>query len=495
MESPYYLVFELTAVNWFSWHTPAPAHFFRLSPWTTMTVLLDLSSELMTAIMEYLAPFSQSLKKSLSGYHSLLALARPYTVWREINITFRSESKDREASQALAARLHAFCCDSVKVAAHLMNVTHASVCCIRSKGGFWTQPRFILSLVEDLPSLLSLTVDGCLDSFHRGPEIMAEHPIPPLKHLAVRFCNTDGIGGVWSFCSNLQVVEMAGGRADRFLQHNTGYTLEKIQNWLDDPTNCHTGAYNILHLSRETPERPAVFDTATTIKLTSDAEFTNYCSSEAWILMDYFEVFLSLLCSTHIHNGQQEREQQHIGPSPSLKEFVLHFSINVRIFRGIFFGIRSLVVERVAFTEFDEKHWIPAEFDEFLVEISQDGGLFFSSFESLTELLLPCDGISPETLWIQNLFPPLLKHAPMLRHLYFGSIGSGHGDLVPHATKYASAISTLRSVSWRNKSTFYIIRDGSDLGPSRLRETPYAAPSWQQWNGIGKWWEFQHTAT
>ncbi|KAF7370283.1 hypothetical protein MSAN_00659600 [Mycena sanguinolenta] len=472
-----------------------------------MAVLLDLSPELITAILEYLAPVSESLDNiCLVGNHNLLTLARPYT-WREINITFRNDRrqdrKNQEASQALADRLHGFCCDSTKVAAvrslnitlvgvfdnrapavlelfenyqRFVNVTHASVCCIRSNGGLWAQPRFITSLVEGLPSLLSLSVDGCLDSFHRGPEIMADHPIPPLRHLAVRFCNTEGVGGIWSYCSNLQVVEMAGGRADRFLQRNTSYTSEEIQNWLDDPSNCRTGAYDILYKPKETPERSAVFDTATTVKLVSDSEFSNYCDSEAWFLLDYFE----------------ERENQNFGPSPSLKEFVLDFFISVKIFRGILYGIRSPVIERVAFTGFDEKHWIPAEFDEFIAEISKDGGLFFSSFQSLTELLLPCDGILPETL---NLFPSLLAHAPTLRYLYFGSGGSDRGDLIPPARKYAGAISTLQSVSWRNKSTFHIIRDSGVLGPPRLRETPYAAPSWQQWNGIGKWWEIQRAAT
>jgi hypothetical protein len=88
-----------------------------------------------------------------------------------------------------------------------------------------------------------------------------------------------------------------------------------------------------------------------------------------------------------------------------LKELVLDLSISVKAFRSILYGVRSPIIERIGVTtSFEEEErsssWISAEFDEFLVELSKNGGdgLFFAGFESLTELLLPCDGVSPETL-------------------------------------------------------------------------------------------------
>jgi hypothetical protein len=48
-------------------------------------------------------------------------------------------------------------------------------------------------------------------------------------------------------------------------------------------------------------------------------------------------------------------------------------------------------MERSSFTASEEEHWISSEFDEFLAEISRDGGLFFASFDSLKDLMLPCD--------------------------------------------------------------------------------------------------------
>lgn len=94
------------------------------------------------------------------------------------------------------------------------------------------------------------------------------------------------------------------------------------------------------------------------------------------------------------------------GPSPSLKELVLDLSICVKAFRTILSGVRSPIIERIGVTTtlIDEEErssgWVSAEWDEYLVELSKDanGGLFFAGFESLTQLLLPCDGISPETL-------------------------------------------------------------------------------------------------
>jgi hypothetical protein len=92
------------------------------------------------------------------------------------------------------------------------------------------------------------------------------------------------------------------------------------------------------------------------------------------------------------------------GPSPSLKELVLDLSISVKAFRSILSGVRSPIIERIGVTttlvEERSSVWVSAEWDECLVELSKDGngGLFFAGFESLTQLLLPCDGVSPKTL-------------------------------------------------------------------------------------------------
>ncbi|KAF7345397.1 hypothetical protein MVEN_01557700 [Mycena venus] len=456
-----------------------------------MAVLLDLSPELITVIVEYLAPSSQSLDNlCLVGNHNLLTLVRPHT-WREINITL---GDDEETSQALASRVHAFCADSAKAAAvrslnitlvgpfdfhtdtpatwalyenlpGLVNVTHASVCCINSFDVLSTQPVFIKAVVQRLPALLSLSVDGCMDGFDEGFEDMAEHPVPPLKHLATRFCNHEGVGNVWGYCSNLQVVEMAGGLTDRFWEQNARLSSQEyIGAILNDRKSIEAGVYTILDSPREC-DRPAVIESTTTLKLISDEPFDN---SEAWFLMDYF--------------GERE------APPASLKEFVLDLSISVGLFRPILFGVRSPVIERIGvIASVEENRWIPSEFDELLIEISQeDEGTFFAGFQSLTELLLPGHCTSPETL---NLFPSLLAHAPVLQHLYFGATNS-NADLPAAAMKYAEVIPTLRSVSWRNKSNFHVVRNDG----VRLRETPYIAPIWQGWNGIGKWWEVEHAA-
>ncbi|KAJ7285333.1 hypothetical protein C8J57DRAFT_1217585 [Mycena rebaudengoi] len=85
-----------------------------------MPNLLDLSPELMEAILDILAPDSPALDNlCLAGNHNLLALARPYT-WRELNITlssFEHKGAERAASSALASRFEAFYADPVKTAA------------------------------------------------------------------------------------------------------------------------------------------------------------------------------------------------------------------------------------------------------------------------------------------------------------------------------------------------------------------------------------------
>ncbi|KAK7052114.1 hypothetical protein R3P38DRAFT_2858637 [Favolaschia claudopus] len=454
-----------------------------------MAVLLDLSPELVTAVLDHLAPFSQTLDNlCLAGNRNLLALARPYT-WREVDLTL---SDNRKTSAALAERLLSFCADSAKVSAvrslnlafvgrfdyhtpaiktlaenlpRLVNVTHATVNCVNSYNAFgWALPRYIQSIVEELPSLLSLAVDGCLDGFHDGAQDMGENPIPPLRHLRARFCQPEiyeGVSTVWSYCSNLEVVELAGGLAEKFLKQHSLLTDTEIKVKTMLVYSC--GMNSILY---DRTKRPAIFETAKTIKLISDVNSSTMSpasDSDSWELTVF--------------------EANPNEPSESLTEFVLDLSICVESFGVILSGIRSPILERIGVIAADDGSWIPSEFDQFLTRLTDNGGLFFAGFESLEELILPCDGVSPETL---RLLPPLLAHAPALQHLYFAATDCG--DLAAAAKTYAEAISTLASVSWRNRCCFCVSRQAG-VSPVRLTERPYEAPRWQGWNGIGKWWE------
>ncbi|KAK7023133.1 hypothetical protein R3P38DRAFT_2532504 [Favolaschia claudopus] len=473
-----------------------------------MAVLLDLSPELVTAVLDYLAPFSETLDNlCVVGNRNLLALARPYT-WREVDITL---SDNRKTSATLAERLLAFCADSAKVSAvrslnitvigsfdyhtpaiealgenlpRLVNVTHATVNCVNSYNAFgWALPRYIQSIIEELPSLLSLAVDGCLDGFHDGAQDMGENPIPPLRHLRARFCQpeiVEGVSTVWSYCSNLEVVELAGGLAEKFLKQHSSLTDTKLEAKLEGTLEYPCGMNSFLY---ERTERPAIYHTAKTIKLISDVNSSTSPVSDSWDLTWVFEA-----------NPNE--------PSESLTEFVLDLSICVKSFGVILSGIRSPILERIGVIAAEDGCWIPSEFDEFLVQITDAGGAFVDGFESLEELVLPCDGISPDTLvraeyllhfhladhQLQRLLPPLLAHAPALQHLYLAVADCEEGDLAAAAKTYAEAISTLVSVSWRKRCCFDIYRQAGTL-PLRLRERLYEAPRWQGWNGIGKWWE------
>ncbi|KAK7023146.1 hypothetical protein R3P38DRAFT_2957765 [Favolaschia claudopus] len=453
-----------------------------------MAVLLDLSPELATVILDYLVPYPRTLDNlCLAGNHSLLALARPYT-WREVDITL---SDNRKMSAALADRLSAFCSESVKVAAvhslnltftgsfdyhtpaietlsenlwRLTNLTHVTINCVNNTHKSWTQPRYIQSFIEELPSLLSLTIDGCIDTYHAGGEDLADLPIPPLKHLAARFCGVDdGISKIWSYCSNLEVVELAGGLAERFFRENSSLPLDEIHARVDGTFEYSTGMYYILNPPRNAPDRSAIFHTAKTIKLISDANaVTN--NSDCWTLTRFFEV----------HPDE---------PSETLTEIFLQLSIGVYTLGVFLSGIRSSILERVGVVALEDGIWVPSEFDDFLVEVTDTGGLFFEGFESLQELVLPCDGMSQATL---SLLPSLLARAPALQRLYLAFADSE--DLATPAQTYAETISTLRSVAWRNRCEFCIVRDGA-TSSLHLREKAYTAPSWQERNGIGKWWE------
>jgi hypothetical protein len=172
-----------------------------------------------------------------------------------------------DTSRALAERVRTFCAGPLKAAAvrslnitfcgvfdfrtpavsalydnfpRLVNATHAYIGCSGTGGGFLSQPQYVMAALQELPALLSLSVDGCLDKFHRGPENMAEWPFPKLKHLSARLCNPEGVGEVWTFCSNLEVVELAGGFAERFLRQNSACTTNEIKARLD---GAHSGFF------------------------------------------------------------------------------------------------------------------------------------------------------------------------------------------------------------------------------------------------------------
>ncbi|KAK7023140.1 hypothetical protein R3P38DRAFT_3356945 [Favolaschia claudopus] len=458
-----------------------------------MAVLLDLSPELVTAILDHLVPFLQTLDNLyLAGNHNLFTLARPYT-WREVDITL---SDNRQTSAALAERLLAFCADSAKVSAvrslnitftgffdyhtpaiktlgenlwRFTNLTHVTINCVNNTANFWTQPRYIQSIIEDLPALLSLTIDGCIDTYCKADESLASLAalrIPPLKHLAARFCEVDdGVSQIWCYCSNLEVVELAGGLAERFFKENSSLPLNGIRAKMDGTSEYSAGMYHILNPPRNAPGRPAIFHHAKTIKVISDDANASTVDSDCWGLTNFFED----------HPDE---------PSETLTEIFLELSIDVYSFSVFLTGIRSAILERVGVVALGGV-WIPSKFDEFLVELTHTGGLFFDGFESLEELVLPCDGISPETL---RLLPRLLAHAPTLQHLYFAVADCEDGDLAVAAQTYAEAISTLASVSWRNRCCFNVSLPAG-ISPVRLRERPYQAPRWQGWNGIGEWWE------
>ncbi|KAK7052113.1 hypothetical protein R3P38DRAFT_1636520 [Favolaschia claudopus] len=453
-----------------------------------MTVLLDLSPELATIVLDYLVPYPQTLNNlCLAGNHTLLALARPYT-WQEVDITL---SDNRKTSAALADRLLAFCSDSAKVIAirslnitftgsfnyhtpaiktlseslwRIKNLTHMTINCVNNTHNSWTQPRYIQSFIEELPSLQSLTIDGCIDTYHAGGEDLADLPIPPLRHLAARFCGVDdGISKIWSYCSNLEVVELAGGLAERFFKENSSLPLDEIHAKVDGTSEYLTGMYYILNPPHNAPDRPAILYTAKTIKLISDANAATN-NSDCWTLTWFFEV----------HPDE---------PSETLTEIFLELSIGVYTLGVFLSGIRSPILERVGVVALEDGIWVPSEFDEFLVEVTDTGGLFFEGFESLQELVLPCDGMSQTAL---SLLPPLLARAPALQRLYFAFADSE--DLATAAGKYAETVSTLRAVAWRNICEFCLVRDGG-TPPLRLEKKVYTATRWQEWNGIGKWWE------
>ncbi|KAJ7100779.1 hypothetical protein B0H15DRAFT_460889 [Mycena belliarum] len=178
-------------------------------------------------------------------------------------------------------------------------------------------------------------------------------------------------------------------------------------------------------------------------------------------------------------------------PPNSLKEFFMSMMLDVEGYGEILQGMRGPVVERLGVVLPFRNHWIPTEFDELVVAL-KDGERdtaatpFFAMFQSLAEHCLPCNGVSATSM---DTLAELLSHALALQHLWFDT--AHDPDILPDAAlKYSRSISTLVSVSWKDQATFEVKQPGG-LDVVELERKPYAAPTWQEWRGIGKWWEME----
>ncbi|KAJ6486618.1 hypothetical protein C8R45DRAFT_930256 [Mycena sanguinolenta] len=556
-----------------------------------MSSLLDLSPELVAAIVDHLAPNTDDLRSlCLTGNHNLLALVRPYT-WRQLTLTLDA---DLAKSQSLSGKLRAFLADPFKARSVrslcitligsyditapasralldalplLTHTTHASLDCTNAPPAASgpTHALLIKRVVQTLPALLSLRVTCATDPW--GETLAADMPASaPLRHIATRFCNPAGVAQLWTYCPNLNVIEMEGGPAEAFYREHTVDASAPYQGH----TSYSTGVDFLFtppapqtpdDADEEAPPRPALLDTATSISLRSDAQ---YDDSDACALMHYFTV------------GSPS-------PSPTLRQWSSSLTLSVDHFAAILRGVRSPTIQRVSITlpgstlsddfasepesaeddealspassssdasdahffpfsplyspftssaffasptseywhdashfsddsENEDEHWRPSEFDSYLLKLSRkDEGRFFAGFESLTDLVLPCDGVSARAL---TLLPTLLAHAPALQHLWFATPSASslaslstsasstsstpsspatsatlaalglpprqenrHGTtgaerrsgkpgprnrsaaLATPALAYAAAIPTLRSVSWRGVGTFRVVRD------------------------------------
>ncbi|KAJ6618205.1 hypothetical protein B0H10DRAFT_1947811 [Mycena sp. CBHHK59/15] len=407
-----------------------------------MPRLLDLSPELISSIVDHMAPDSLTLDNlCLVGNHNLLALVRPYT-WREINTTLDDamSAATKESSLRLAARFKEFVENPTRAAAvrsinitllglfdmstpaihalmfdvfpQLSNVTHASIDCVNSTNHWGSGPghgRLVKLVVQMLPSLLSLSVDSFNDGYGNEYLDMLDHPVPKLVHVVTRFCNPDGLTTLLKSCHNLRVIEMEGGLAVKFWQNRAIDPSEKFYGYRGHETGIG------FVFNGELPEaHTPIFPTVDRINLTSDAL---YDDSDSWTLQWCFE--------------EDHR------PSASLKEFVVNMAIDVGQYRQIVLGARSRVIERLAVT---------------------------------------------------GPLASLLAHAPVLQHLYFDRPAISQ-DLCTAAQNYAESIVTLRSISWWDSLSFRIARNDSNPRVPNLIEIPYVAPAWQRWNGIGKWWQ------
>ncbi|KAJ7267210.1 hypothetical protein C8J57DRAFT_362017 [Mycena rebaudengoi] len=464
-----------------------------------MPVLLDLPPELISVIIKHLALDSQALNSlCLAGHHTLLACARPYT-WREINATIGDGQEDENKSNGqLAARFQAFLDDPVKASAvrsfnitligsfdvrtpaievlgsniqKLVNVTHASVSCVNSVAETEGTDLFVVWVVQGLPSLLSLTVDGCssgdgndLRDCFNYEDPADPDPLPSLVHIAMRFCDTS-LDWLLMHCLNLKVVEMECGDGEKFWRENALDTSKEFEGYAD-------GAVGLRFLpGLDLNDQPTPILKLERINLIGDTYDSLY-------LFD--------------PDGESP---------PCLKDLYVNRPLDVGLFSDIIRSLNRSVIERLSVgiprnlkesedeeepdeePEDGEYKWVPSEFEQFLQELDDTpDGEFFAQFERMRELGLPTNGLGPTSM---DLLLKLLTHAPALEHLSFEAPGKDSLPLLLGvAHKYFGAIATLRSVSWKNECTYHAEDDGG-----AITWRPYVTPTWYEWTGIGKWWE------
>ncbi|KAJ7270818.1 hypothetical protein C8J57DRAFT_713589 [Mycena rebaudengoi] len=439
-----------------------------------MPNLLDLSPELMEAILDILAPDSPALDSlCLAGNHNLLALTQPYT-WRELNVTLSSfEGDDRGASSTLASRFEAFYADPVKTAAarslnitvagvfdsrapavfaflkdahKLVNVTHLSLDGLESRAYSESPGTLIRRVLKSLPRVRSLNVE-CCESRNRNEYEGMEDPLAPnLVHIATRLSG-HGLGYFLQYCPNIQVLELEGGDIFEYWCKNTKKDASNATRRGFDDTSL-TPLSSFIYHNENLPN--------TLRKLNIIAH-----SFDILCISDFFEI-----------------------PEPPavLKEVFIDMPMRVTVYQNILRGIRGPVIERLAVTS-------PAVVKNFVNVIQNLSGddTFFSAFESLEEFWIPWGGVletasdDPEA---HPVLAELLSHAPALKHLYFDA-PENTVVFMSAAKTYASSISTLESVSWKARATHRVLR-GAQIQTMPLA---YSGPAWQAWTGVGKWWE------
>ncbi|KAJ6551175.1 hypothetical protein B0H19DRAFT_1072934 [Mycena capillaripes] len=363
--------------------------------------------------------------------------------------------------------------------AEFVNVTHFSLCCISSRNvlGFGTPGNLIRRVVNRFPSLVRIEVIGCnariakelVDMKGEREDEKPPLPDPKLTHVVTRFCHPT-LAEIWDQCPNVRVVEMEGGDGEAFWRREVA--ADAIQPTTENSSEEEVAIAESLSKFRGYNESRTgiscfsdeVMDVLETVKIRVGTIAGNEVSSDIYSLAYFFD---RSTCD-------------------NLKELVIQAGFNVIKYRTILNGLRGSIVERLALVlEFNEP-WVPREFDELLLDLKNDDqtnapSRFFTEFQSLAEFCVPCGSLS---VLSTDLLAELLSHAPALRHLFFDTADDSDTLSAP-AQRYAELISTLESVSWKNQATFKVERQN---GVEVVRKT-YAAPSWQEWKGIGKWWE------
>ncbi|KAJ7182869.1 hypothetical protein C8R43DRAFT_15570 [Mycena crocata] len=448
--------------------------------------LLDLSPELVCLVFDHLAPDSKALDNlCLAGNHNLLHLVRPYT-WREINTTIGHGRHDKHrSSKTLASRFETFFSDPARAFAvrslnviilgffdwntpaslalsqkftKLVNVTHGSVSCVNAAMGDGMGPGvFVQSMIRRIPHLMSLKVDGVLRLIDADDFLvnMDDDPIPPLVHLAVRFCDPE-IGSLWSHCLKLKIVEMQGGDGRKFWEENRlkDDQYKGIKPEFEGRLEYDHGLFFLWMEANESS--PPILNTIERIKIKS----TNPLSA------DLFD------------------DNPDLVPA-SLKDLCIDIPIDVVGFCSALRGIRGPVIERLAI-KFLHEDVNPDQLDDLLKDVvngKYSTGPFFAPCKSLRDLCFPVDGLC---LVSQPFIISLLSAAPALEHLTFATPVQQdiHTSLETAAAIYSHSLSSLCSVSWQNVCTFQIASESREIS-----RRPYSVPEWHQWTGIGPWWE------